>query len=102
MLNPVFYKLRLLSHALKERIVKKLDCLQEAGVIVPVQFSDWAAPVVPVVKSDGSMETIVSLLMPSLSWITALFLGLKIYLLPCLEASCSLSWTFPMPINSWC
>ena len=30
--------------------------MQEAGVIVPVQFSDWAAPIVPVVKSDDSIR----------------------------------------------
>ena len=30
--------------------------LQESGVIKPIQFSDWAAPIVPVVKSDGSIR----------------------------------------------
>ena len=51
--QPCFYKPRLLPYALKERVEKELDCLQE---IVPVQFSDWVAPTVPVVKSDGSIR----------------------------------------------
>ena len=27
-----------------------------SGVIKPIQFSDWAAPIVPVVKSDSSIR----------------------------------------------
>ena len=30
--------------------------MQKAGVITPVEFSDWAAPIVPVVKSDRSIR----------------------------------------------
>ena len=30
--------------------------LQDAGVIEPVPFSDWAAPVVPVLKRDNSIR----------------------------------------------
>ena len=41
---------------MKEKVERELDRLQEAGVITPVEFSDWAAPIVPVVKSDGSIR----------------------------------------------
>lgn len=34
----------------------ELSRLQHEGVIAPVQFSDWAAPIVPVTKSDGSIR----------------------------------------------
>ena len=36
--------------------VKKLERLQEQGIIEPVQFSDWATPIVPVLKPDGSVH----------------------------------------------
>ena len=35
---------------------EELERLQALGVIWPVQFSDWAAPVVPVMKSDGRIR----------------------------------------------
>ena len=33
-----------------------MECLQALGVIQPVQFSDWGAPIVPVTKSDGRIR----------------------------------------------
>ena len=35
---------------------KEIDHLVKEGVIQPVTHSDWAAPVVPVVKRDGSVR----------------------------------------------
>ena len=35
---------------------EELERLQALGVVRPVQFSDWAAPVVPVMKSDGRIR----------------------------------------------
>ena len=35
---------------------QELDHLQNAGVIEPIQFSDWAAPIVPVVKPNGRVR----------------------------------------------
>ena len=35
---------------------KELDHLVKEGVIQPVTHSDWAAPMVPVVKHDGSVR----------------------------------------------
>ena len=54
--QPRFFKSRPLPYALKDRVEKKLEQLQKVGVISPVQFSDWAAPIVPVVKSDGGIR----------------------------------------------
>ena len=35
---------------------EELERLEAAGIIEPVTHSDWAAPVVPVVKGDGSIR----------------------------------------------
>ena len=54
--QPKFYKARPLPYALKDKVEKELERLQNTGVISPVQFSDWAAPIVPVVKADGNIR----------------------------------------------
>ena len=54
--QPRYFKPRPLPYSLKAKVEKELERLQETGVITPVQFSDWAAPIVPVVKSDGSIR----------------------------------------------
>ncbi len=45
-----------MPYALKERVGTELDRLQASGVIEPVTFSRWAAPIVPVVKSSGEIR----------------------------------------------
>ena len=54
--QPKFYKARTVPFALKERIEKELGCLLAEGIISPVFSSEWAAPIVPVVKQDGSVR----------------------------------------------
>ena len=34
----------------------ELDRLQAAGIITPAKFSQWATPIVPIVKKDGSIR----------------------------------------------
>ena len=51
--TPQFYRPRPLPCTLRKK-VEKLERLQELNVLERVQFSDWAAPIVPVPKSDGS------------------------------------------------
>ena len=47
--QPRFCRPRPVPYALQNKVEV------EQGVIEPVQFSDWAAPIVPVVKRDGSI-----------------------------------------------
>ena len=54
--RPRFYKPRPVPYAMRERIEQEIDRLKQEGVIRPVEFSDWAAPIVPVLKSDGSVR----------------------------------------------
>ena len=54
--RPRFFKARQVPFALRHLVEEELDRLLSLDVIQPVQFSDWAAPVVPVRKSDGRVR----------------------------------------------
>jgi len=54
--TPKFYKPRPVPYSMKGRVEQELDRLQREGIITPVQFSDWAAPIVPVLKKDGTVR----------------------------------------------
>ena len=41
---------------MRGRVEKELERFQEEGTIEPVQFADWAAPIVPIVKDDKSIR----------------------------------------------
>ncbi len=50
--RPHFCKARPVPYTMREMVEKELERLQKEGIIEPVQFADWAAPVVPVLKQD--------------------------------------------------
>ena len=56
--NPVpkFCKAQPVPYAMKAKIEEELKRLQEEGTIEPVQFSEWAAPIVPILKPDNSIR----------------------------------------------
>ena len=49
---PKFCKARTVSYAYKSLVNKEIDQLVQQGILTPVTFSDWAAPIVPMLKSD--------------------------------------------------
>ena len=51
-----FFKPRPVPFALKEKIAEELRRLEKIGVLEKVEFSDWATPIVPVLKPDGSVR----------------------------------------------
>ena len=76
--QPRFHKPRAVPYALKAKIEKELDRLIQQGVIEPTEFSEWAAPIVPVLKKMaqlGYVETTRLLLIKLLKWTAT----------PCLE-----------------
>ena len=52
-IQPRFHKARPVPYAMKEKIEDELKRLENDGIIEPVTFSKWAAPIVPVRKGDG-------------------------------------------------
>ena len=54
--QPRFCRPRPVPYAIKERVGKELDRLEVAGVLRRVNHLDWAAPIVPVPKRDGSIR----------------------------------------------
>ncbi|XP_028172425.1 uncharacterized protein K02A2.6-like isoform X2 [Ostrinia furnacalis] len=53
---PVFCRARPLPYALRARVDAELDAMLRAGVIEPVDCSDWATPLVIVHKPDGALR----------------------------------------------
>ena len=53
---PKFFKSRTVPLALKGKVEEELDKLESMGIISPVQFSRWAAPIVPVMKQNGGVR----------------------------------------------
>ena len=54
--KPKFYKPRTIPFAIKNVVGKELDRLEEAGIVIKENYSEWAAPIVPVPKQDGSIR----------------------------------------------
>ena len=54
--KPRFFKPRPVPYLLKEKVQKEIQRLQELNILSPVTFSEWAAPIVPVLKTDGTLR----------------------------------------------
>ena len=54
--QPLYYRPRPVPHSLRAKLEKQLQHLESLGIIEPVQFSDWAAPIVPVLKANGELR----------------------------------------------
>lgn len=44
--TPSFFEARKVPYSLKEGVEEELSRLQQAGIISPVQFSEWGTPIV--------------------------------------------------------
>ena len=52
---PLFAKSHPVSFSFRMKLYQDLDSLLKARIIEAVQFSRWAAPIVPVMKGDDSV-----------------------------------------------
>ena len=53
---PKFCKARPVPYALKGQVEEELDRLTREGILEPVEMAEWAAPIVPVVKTDKKIR----------------------------------------------
>ena len=52
---PKYWKPRPVPYSIRNKVDQELDRLVQEEIIEPVQFLDWAAPIVPIVKPDGTI-----------------------------------------------
>ena len=54
---PKFCKAHSLPYTLVDRVETKLDRLANARIFEQIDHSDWAVPILPVIKPDSSIRT---------------------------------------------
>ncbi|XP_014214167.1 uncharacterized protein K02A2.6-like [Copidosoma floridanum] len=54
--NPVFCKVRAVPFALRSKLEQEIARLEKDKIIEPVKSSEWATPVVPVLKTSGQIR----------------------------------------------
>ncbi|CAB3984638.1 Retrovirus-related Pol poly [Paramuricea clavata] len=54
--QPKFCKARQLPYALRPKVEAELTKLQNNGILTKVGWSEWATPVVPVIKKNGNVR----------------------------------------------
>lgn len=54
--SPKFFKPRPVPFALKEKVETELDRLVDLGILVPINHSQYATPIVPVLKENGKVR----------------------------------------------
>ena len=54
--QPKFLKARNVPFALKNKVDQQLQCEIDQGILIPVECSEFASPIVPVMKPDGKVR----------------------------------------------
>ena len=54
--QPQFRKARQVFYSLRPEVEEELKILETEGILLKTEWSDWATPIVPVPKQDGSIR----------------------------------------------
>ena len=54
--QPSFHKPRQVPYALRPKVEAELTRLEKDGILSKIEYSEWATPIVPVVKRNGSVR----------------------------------------------
>lgn len=54
--SPKFFKPRSVPFALKAKVEAEIDRLVDLGILVPVEYSEYATPIVPVLRDNGKVK----------------------------------------------
>ncbi|XP_026747201.1 uncharacterized protein K02A2.6-like [Trichoplusia ni] len=54
--KPVFCKARPVAFALRDKVEKEINRLVDLGILEPVEYSEYASPIVPVLKRNGTVR----------------------------------------------
>lgn len=57
--QPIFKKAYTVPYKLKEKMEKHLEMLEQQKVITPIKASEWASPVIVVVKKDQDIRMVI-------------------------------------------
>ena len=55
--TPPYFKARSVPYALKKGVGDELERWEKEGIISPVEFSEWTALIIPVMKTNGDVRT---------------------------------------------
>ena len=55
-IHPKFCKPRPVPFSLRKKVEEELERLEKEGIIRKHQFAEWAAPIVPILKDDGTVR----------------------------------------------
>lgn len=56
---PVFKKAYTVPLRLKDRVIEHLNSLEKSGIITPIQASEYASPVIAIIKKDNDIRLVV-------------------------------------------
>ncbi|CAG4992023.1 unnamed protein product [Colias eurytheme] len=57
--KPLYFKARPMPFALRDKVDQEINRLLDLGILKPVSHSEYASPIVPVLKRDGSVRLCV-------------------------------------------